>query len=178
MESLTQGGGDSEETRTEDERRDRRGVKRALIILLALFVFLFGGTAVFVGYLGYTVNDNITQQDMLPETRQPLTAPDGTTVAEKGTGTNFLVIGADTRPGDAGRSDVIVLVHIPEDGKTITMIHFPRDLYVDVPGPRQGQDQRRVRLRPRAAPRGDHGEPAQDPHPPRGEDELRGLQEA
>ncbi|HEU5486765.1 MAG TPA: LCP family protein, partial [Microlunatus sp.] len=31
-------------------------------------------------------------------------------------------------------SDVIVLVHIPEDGKTVSMIHFPRDLYVDIPG--------------------------------------------
>ena len=134
VESLTQGGGDSDETRTEGERRDRRGVKRALIALLALFVFLFGGAAAFVGYLGYTVNDNVTHAELLPENRPPVTAPDGTKVAEKGTGTNFLVIGTDTRPGDAGRSDVIVLVHIPADGKTVNMIHFPRDLYVDIPG--------------------------------------------
>ena len=58
MDSLTQGGGDSDETRTEGERRDRRGVKRAIIALLALLIFLFGGAAAFVGYLGYTVNDN------------------------------------------------------------------------------------------------------------------------
>ena len=134
MDSLTQGGGDSDETRTEGERRDRRGVKRAIIALLALFVFLFGGAAAFVGYLGYTVNENVTHQDLLPENRPPVTAPDGTKVAEKGTGTNFLVVGTDTRPGDAGRSDVIVLVHIPADGKTVNMIHFPRDLYVDIPG--------------------------------------------
>jgi polyisoprenyl-teichoic acid--peptidoglycan teichoic acid transferase len=134
VDSLTQGGGDSDETRTEGERRDRRGVKRALIALLALFVFLFGGAAAFVGYLGYTVNDNVTHADLLPTSRPPVTAPDGTKVAEKGTGTNFLVIGTDTRPGDAGRSDVIVLVHIPADGKQVNMIHFPRDLYVDIPG--------------------------------------------
>lgn len=135
MESLTTGGDDTgDEGRTEEERRDRRGVKRALIALLVLVLFLFGGTTAFVGYLGYKVNDNVTQENLLPETRQPVTAPDGKEVAEKGTGTNFLVIGADTRPGDGGRSDVIVLVHIPEDGKTINMIHFPRDLYVDVPG--------------------------------------------
>ena len=134
MESLTQGGGDSDETPGEDERRDRRGVKRALLVLLALFVFLFGGAAAFVGYLGYTVNDNVTQEPLLPENRPPVTAPDGTEVKETGTGTNFLVVGADTRPGDVGRSDVIVLVHIPQDASTIQMIHFPRDLYVDVPG--------------------------------------------
>ena len=25
-------------------------------------------------------------------------------------------------------------MHIPEDGKTVSMIHFPRDLYVSIPG--------------------------------------------
>ena len=110
------------------------GVKRALIALLVLFLLLVGGAAAFVGYLAYTVNDNVTHADLLPENRPPITAPDGTKVAETGTGTNFLVMGADTRPGDAGRSDVIVLVHIPADGETVNMIHFPRDLYVDIPG--------------------------------------------
>ncbi len=135
VDSLTQHGVDSEEeSGAGDERRDRRGVKRALIALLVLFALLVGGAAAFVGYLGYTVNNNVTHADLLPENRPPVTAPDGTEVAETGTGTNFLVIGTDTRPGDAGRSDVIVLVHIPADGKTINMIHFPRDLYVDIPG--------------------------------------------
>ncbi len=102
--------------------------------MLALFLLLFGGAAAFVGYLGFMVNSNVKHADLLPEARPPVTAPDGTKIAETGTGTNFLVVGADTRPGDAGRSDVIVLVHIPADGKTVNMIHFPRDLYVDVPG--------------------------------------------
>ena len=136
------------------ERRDRRGVKRALIVLAVLLVVLLvRSRGAFVGYLGYTVNDNVTHEAPAPENRPPVTAPDGTEVKETGTGTNFLVMGTDTRPGDAGRSDVIVLVHIPEDGKTVSMIHFPRDLYVEHPGARQGQDQRRLRLRPRAAPR-------------------------
>ena len=103
-----------------------------------LFVVLFGGAAAFVAYLGYTVNDNVTQEDFLPENRPPVTAPDGTEVPETGEGTNFLVMGADTTPGDAGRADVIVLVHVPEDGSSVQMIHFPRDLYVDIPG--RGKD--------------------------------------
>jgi LCP family protein required for cell wall assembly len=117
-----------------DRKKDRRGVRRALIALGVLLLLLVGGVAAFVGYLGYTVNNNVTQQPLLPENRPPVTAPDGKPVAETGTGTNFLVIGADTRPGDAGRSDVIVLVHVPENPTSIQMIHFPRDLYVDVPG--------------------------------------------
>jgi LCP family protein required for cell wall assembly len=134
VESLTREGGDPDDSRTEGRRRDRRGVKRALIVLIALFVFLFAIATAFVGYLGYTVNDNVTHADMLPENRPPVTAPDGTEVAEKGTGTNFLVVGTDSRPGDVGRSDVMVLVHIPDDGQQVNMVHFPRDLYVDIPG--------------------------------------------
>jgi polyisoprenyl-teichoic acid--peptidoglycan teichoic acid transferase len=125
-------------SRAAEKKKDRRGVRKALLVLGALMLLLFGGVAAFIGYLGYTVNDNITQAPLLPESRPPVTAPDGTPVAETGTGTNFLVVGADTRPGDAGRSDVIVLVHIPEDPTSIQMIHFPRDLYVDIPG--RGKD--------------------------------------
>ncbi len=139
MESLTAGGDDSDAARTEDERRDRRGVKRALIALLVLLLVVVGGVAAFVGYLGYTVNHNVTQADLLPESRPAVTAPDGTVVKETGTGTNFLVLGTDSRPGDAGRSDVIVLVHIPADGSQVNMIHFPRDLYVSIPGHGKGK---------------------------------------
>ncbi len=60
----------------------------------------------------------------------------------------------DARPGDTRRrSDVIILVHIPQDATKVYLIHFPRDLYVTDPGPRQGQDQRGLRLRRRAPAR-------------------------
>jgi LCP family protein required for cell wall assembly len=46
-----------------------------------------------------------------------------------------LLIGSDSRTSVAnGRSDVIVLVHISRDSKMVHLIHFPRDMYVDVPG--------------------------------------------
>lgn len=134
LDSLTERLGSGEERHAEPRRKDRRGLGRVLIALLAIVVLLFGGATAFVGYLGYTVSDNVTQEQLLPEKRQPITAPDGKPVPETGTGTNYLVLGADTRPGDAGRSDVIVLVHVPQDAKTIQMIHFPRDLYVSIPG--------------------------------------------
>ncbi|WP_377645091.1 LCP family protein [Oryzobacter terrae] len=118
----------------ETERPRRRGLRRALIAIGVIVLLVVGSATAFVAYLGYTVNDNVTQENLLPEKRTPIEAPDGTPVKETGTGTNYLVIGADTRPGDAGRSDVIVLVHVPADGETIQMIHFPRDLYVSIPG--------------------------------------------
>jgi LCP family protein required for cell wall assembly len=124
--------------RTRHRRSDRSGTKKALIALGVILLVVVVAVAGFVGYVGYTVNDNITQGDFLPENRPAVTAPDGTEVPETGTGTNFLVMGADTSPGDAGRADVIVLVHVPEDPSSIQMIHFPRDLYVDIPG--RGKD--------------------------------------
>ena len=134
-------GEDESETETRATRRgsDRSRTRTALVIAGVLVLVVVLGIVAFVGYLGYTVNDNVAQSNLLPENRPPITAPDGTKVPEKGTGTNFLLIGADTRPGDAGRADVIVLVHIPEgDPTSVQMIHFPRDLYVDIPG--RGKD--------------------------------------
>ena len=134
LDTLSEGLDAGDDREEQHRRRDRRGVKRALLVLGAIALLLFGSAAGFVGYLGYTVDHNVKQEQLLPEKRNPIQAPDGTRVKETGTGTNYLVIGADTRPGDAGRSDVIVLVHVPEDAQTIQMIHFPRDLYVSIPG--------------------------------------------
>jgi len=49
-------------------------------------------------------------------------------------GENYLLIGSDARAGEAvGRSDVIVILHVPRNPTKIQLIHFPRDLYVPVP---------------------------------------------
>ncbi|MGO4958320.1 LCP family protein [Luteococcus sp. Sow4_B9] len=55
-----------------------------------------------------------------------------------GNSLNFLVIGTDKATGGAARADVIVLAHVSGDRKEVDLIHFPRDLYVDIPG--QGKD--------------------------------------
>ena len=62
------------------------------------------------------------------------TTSEGTKLVS-GRGTNYLVIGSDARPGEtASRSDVIQLVHVDEDHGDVWIIHFPRDLYVPIPG--------------------------------------------
>ena len=116
--------------------RRRRRLRRVLIVLGVLLLVLLGGIAAFVGFLGYTVNDNVRQENLLPPAAAaPVTAPDGSKVPTSGVGTNFLLIGTDGRSAtDRGRSDVIVIVHVPEDPTTVQMIHFPRDLYVSIPG--------------------------------------------
>ena len=41
----------------------------------------------------------------------------------------------------------MILVHMPADGSQASFVSFPRDSYVDIPGLRLGQAQRRLRLR-------------------------------
>jgi LCP family protein required for cell wall assembly len=50
---------------------------------------------------------------------------------------NILLVGTDARPGDeddATRTDTIVLVHLDPETNHVSMLSFPRDLYVNIPG--------------------------------------------
>lgn len=123
----------------EEPRRARRRPRwglRILAILLGLVflaVALLGGFALF---LNQKVESNIRHEALLP-------TPSAGTGAAPGTqpevalskGLNILVIGTDNRPGETvGRSDVMVLAHIPEDRSKVYLIHFPRDLWVPIVG--------------------------------------------
>ena len=119
-----------------DEREDqpKRRLRRTVIVFLAIIGLVLAGVVGFLGFLGFTIKGNVTQENLLPPP-SPITAPDGSEVPTSGIGTNFLLIGTDGRTDtDRGRSDVIVLVHVPEDPSAIQMIHFPRDLFVSIPG--------------------------------------------
>lgn len=132
----------SEDAPTRRSRRNGRGprrrsrVRRVLVALLVVVLLVVAAVVGFGVYLGATVDKNVTQAQLLPAPQDnPTTAPDGSPIPTSGVGTNFLVIGTDGRSkSDRGRSDVIVIVHVPEKPSTIQMIHFPRDLYVSIPG--------------------------------------------
>jgi LCP family protein required for cell wall assembly len=53
-----------------------------------------------------------------------------------GTGASYLAFLNHTVAD--GRSDVIILMHITGDRQKVYLVHFPRDMYVDVPG--RGKD--------------------------------------
>lgn len=51
----------------------------------------------------------------------------------KGT-VSMLVMGSDFRPGEGFRTDVMMLVSINTQKGTVSVVSFPRDLYVTIPG--------------------------------------------
>jgi LCP family protein required for cell wall assembly len=123
-----------EAPRTEPRKRSR--VRRVLAVSLALLLLVVvGGGAAYVLFLNHTVTKNVRHEALLPTPGvDGATAPPTRAPAAKDA-QNILIIGSDARAGLAGaRSDVIVLMHVAADRKTVTLVHFPRDLYVSVPG--------------------------------------------
>lgn len=116
------------------ERKRNRKVLVAALVLLLVPVLAVGGYLV---WLNQIVTNNVKQEQLLPplDVAAPTDASGATVPQPAGNGTNYLIIGNDAGPGRSGaRSDVMVLVHVPEDRSKVQLIHFPRDLWVSIPG--------------------------------------------
>ncbi len=135
------------EGRAPTRSRARRYLRRGLAVVLALVLLAAVGVGGFALFLNQTASSNIAHEPLLPTPTAVLPTPTaalptptaastgGGASQESGGGTNILVIGTDARPGDtSSRSDVIIVVHIPQDATKVYLVHFPRDLYVSVPG--------------------------------------------
>lgn len=115
-------------------RRPRWG-RRILAVLVAILFLTTSLAGAFLLYLNHTVESNVTREDLLPTATATGSTPGTQAEPVVSKGMNVLLIGNDARPGDtASRSDVMVLVHIPDDRSKVYLIHFPRDLWVDIPG--------------------------------------------
>ncbi|MFV0451922.1 MAG: LCP family protein [Propioniciclava sp.] len=48
---------------------------------------------------------------------------------------NYVLMGSDSRgEGDRGRSDVLMLAHVPPERDKVYIVSFPRDMWVQIPG--------------------------------------------
>ena len=107
--------------------------KRILVILASLMVLAVVAT---VGVY-FSVNSKLTRINVLVPT------------AFTSAGTNWLIAGSDSRGGlttaqenqlalgrdiTGGRSDTIMLLHLPANGTRPTLVSIPRDSYVSIPG--------------------------------------------
>jgi LCP family protein required for cell wall assembly len=110
--------------------------KRILLILGTLVVVL----AIVGTYLYFNVNGKLNRVNVL-------TAYNGRPAPTAGT--NWLITGSDSRGGltraqedqlalghdvAGGRSDTIMVLHIPANGDPPTLVSIPRDSYVPIPG--------------------------------------------
>lgn len=116
-------------------RRKRRG-RKILGVLVVLLLALVG----FVVYVDMSL-------------KRESAVPTGGERPADGPGTNWLLVGSDSRAGlsaerraelgtgDAAgrRTDTIMLVHIPAGGGKPTMVSLPRDSYVPIPGHGKGK---------------------------------------
>lgn len=118
----------------------RRSSRRMALIGLGVIGALVLAAGVVVGGYLFSVRDAYEKRNTVTITR-------GTSDGERpeqieGTGRNFLLLGSDKRSEEEAaasgvvgqRSDVMMLVHVSEDGQDVYVMSFPRDLYVDIPG--------------------------------------------
>ncbi|MFV0463310.1 MAG: LCP family protein [Nostocoides sp.] len=133
---------DVSEAATRRERREtskprRRWGRRILIILAALLALVLVAGGGYLGFLNHVAESNTKVADLLPEDGSLGAAPEDPNAAPlvQGRGQNILLIGSDAREGETfSRSDVIIVAHVSDDNKKVYLMHFPRDLYVEIPG--------------------------------------------
>jgi len=98
-----------------------------IVVLLMLVGALVGGFWLWI-------NDSVSA--VRAHTPEALEAQKVLDVPLPGQPTVAMVVGYDKRPGEGkskSRSDTIMLIRLDPQGKTVSMLSFPRDLYVDIP---------------------------------------------
>lgn len=136
-ETYDEDGGDVDGGSRRARRRRRREGKRrnplvvALLVLFTMALIVAVALGGFALYLTNKFDNNVTRSSLLPDGER------ATRAASAGDAQNILLLGSDSRTKElrsGARADVIQLVHVPNDRKSLQVIHFPRDLYVDIPG--------------------------------------------
>ncbi|HEX5496014.1 MAG TPA: LCP family protein [Mycobacteriales bacterium] len=122
-------------------RRRRIGVVLKLLATVLSAVVLVASGLLWAGYHKY--NAQIDRIDAIPA------QGNHATVDVDGEDMNILLVGNDSRDsatnaqlsrlgterdGGSSNTDTMILVHIPADGRKATVVSFPRDLWVDIPG--------------------------------------------
>lgn len=136
----------SEETIHEVRRKRKRRGRVVIGVVLGSLVLLVAGALVaslmYLNSLSSSYEDNVqtfSDGETFPdESERPEKREDDDSI-------NILLIGSDEHGGSGetedlpqvpqgGRSDTMMLVHIPDDRDSVQVMSIPRDLWVEVPG--------------------------------------------
>ncbi|MEW9534392.1 LCP family protein [Microbispora sp. NPDC049125] len=109
-----------------------RGARRRRVPIIVSLVLLLPLAALFAVVMQrqYVYDNNIRR------VREVFPAEWDRPAKVAGEARNWLIVGADRRPGEGGhqRSDSIMIAHIPADRKRIFLVAVPRDSYVTITG--------------------------------------------
>ena len=123
-------------------------MKRVVISLAVVLVFLFGCFGCTAKPDSDTVTPTITAPSYTP-TPRPTKTPDQKATAtsdpfhidfseldieQQDQRVNILLLGSDQRRNLDQNTDVIILLSLDPDKGTASMLSFPRDLYIEIPG--------------------------------------------
>ena len=127
------------------EPRRRRGPGFVLLMLSVGVLVIALGVVGFYAARGLLALNSIDRDESLTPTdytgRPALTKPKAP-VGDEEPGkppVNFVLMGADTTEGDAGRSDSLMVAHVTGDRQAVYLISFPRDMWVEIPGRGEGK---------------------------------------
>ncbi|MDX6376567.1 MAG: polyisoprenyl-teichoic acid--peptidoglycan teichoic acid transferase [Gaiellaceae bacterium] len=120
-----------------EPKKRRRVLRFFLWTFLVLGLVTATGAGAFYFYLRNAV-DQITEAKTPDEKGAAASLQDpsiSTSLPSAKRPVIFLLIGQDRRPGEArGRSDTLMLVRVDPKTKTVSMLSFPRDWIVNIPG--------------------------------------------
>lgn len=132
---------DQHSTRGRRPLRKKRSGMRIVAVFVVLILIAVTAVAGYVFYVGKTFDDTSTQlgQDEVFTSEQP--------VAERGEGTNILLLGSDSRDSDVdyaggvqgNRSDTIMVMHLNGDHSGAQIMSVPRDIWVPIDGHGEGK---------------------------------------
>ena len=103
-----------------------------------MIVLVAGGAVAYLGTLNHAVSSNLQRASELPQEipNNPEEAPRPPKAVSAKNAVNYVILGSDSRtanPGQ-GRSDVLMVLHLDGDRRGASLISFPRDMYVPIPG--------------------------------------------
>lgn len=119
-------------------RHQKRKRKRPLLVALLSTLGALVGIAAVVAIIASVFLGGLARSFDAGKTVIPDAFPDGARPSATAGAENILLIGSDTRSSleqaGSGRSDTLMLAHVPADRQHVYLMSIMRDSWVDVPG--------------------------------------------
>lgn len=124
-------------------QRRRRWPKRLLIVVVAFVVVLALAAGLYVFTISHSLTSNLHRGGGMPPPSPTAGGQPSRPSKTSNGAVNYVLIGSDSRDGadmqHNGRSDSLMLVHLAGDRHSASVISFPRDMYVDIPGKKKNK---------------------------------------